>query len=304
MSRAVSTVVDVGFCLVLLGAAVGVVITATPPTADVETTSHDVATTLGSTTTTVTYDTTAGGEQTHHGTLPELLAAAAVANASVDGGPPIGEQQFVDETVAAVDRRRSLAAPQSNATQRVQLRAVWSPAEDAAIHGEVVVGDKPADDADVHATTLVVPAAIGHPSTYSTSTFSGGTGDSNANQSVGAAPVTRTETHRANESMSTTQASPTPTAMANDTMALWFPRTATRPLSVNRTAPSTVARLNRAQHNLVDSPDQIDAANDPAAAYQAVATALEARYTNLDNEQVWTDSVEIVVRSWDPVRDV
>lgn len=275
MSRAVSTVLDVGLCLLLLGAAVGVVLTASPPTAT-EDESTAVGTTLGTTTTAVTYETATGDDQTRRGTLAELLAAAAVANATIDDGPTIGNDQFVEATVNAVDRRRSLAAPRTDEPRRVQLRASWQPHENSSLRGAVVAGDSPPADADVRVTTVPIPV-----STNRQNQFAGGNG------SINQTNATATDNERAE-------------AMAVATTALWFPQSATSPLAVNRTAPATVARLERAQELLVEPSQRVDPETEPATAHRRIEAGLVDHYRDVDDEQLWIETVELVVRTWTP----
>lgn len=160
-ARGISTVVDVSVFLLLVSAAVFSVVTATDGGVDVTATpDRDEATveTLATTTTTVEYDlgvddrTGEPIQRVRHGTLAELLAEAAVANASVDGAPT---SPYAAGFVDAV--RTSLT---SLLDGRTQVVAAWRPLPGSGLAGAVRVGPTPPPDATVHAATLSVDSGM------------------------------------------------------------------------------------------------------------------------------------------------
>jgi hypothetical protein len=162
--RGVSTVVDVSLFLLLVSAAVLSVVTAADRTgvadADEAGVQGDAATveTLATATTTVRYDlgvddrTGESISRVRHGTHAELLAEAAVANATVDGDPlsPYAAG-FVDAVRAAVG---------GVVGGRTQVVATWRPVPGAGVVGRVSVGPTPPADATVHAATLPVASGL------------------------------------------------------------------------------------------------------------------------------------------------
>lgn len=159
--RGVSTVVDVSVFLLLVSAAVFSVVTATGGAVDPTVTpDRDETTveTLATTTTTVRYDlgvddrTGEPIERVRHGTRAELLAEAAVANVSVDGGAP---SPYVAGFVDAV--RDSLTPVLDGRTQVV---ATWRPAPGSGLEGVVRAGPSPPTGATVHAATLTVASGL------------------------------------------------------------------------------------------------------------------------------------------------
>lgn len=158
--RAVSTVVDVSLCLLLVSASVLALASATPPPAREE--SNDArraAAVLGAGTARVEYrppgpvpSDQENGNRTATGTLAGLLADAAIVEArgaAVDGPRPAG---YVARTRTAV--RRALGPVGG----RVQVVAAWHPFDGSAIEGRVVVGDRPPAAATaVDAVTMTVP---------------------------------------------------------------------------------------------------------------------------------------------------
>lgn len=164
-SRGVSTVLDATFCLLLVSAAALTVATAdTARFAGAVDHDHDrnrdeaVAETLATATATVRYDlgtdrrTGATVERVRHGTLAELLAAAARATVAVDGR---GLDPHGERFAAAV---RAVVAPVLDG--RTQVVAVWTPYPGAHVRGRVAVGPTPPPDASVHAATLTVDSGL------------------------------------------------------------------------------------------------------------------------------------------------
>lgn len=147
--RAVSTVLDVSVCLLLVGAAVLTLLGAPAPDPDPAAgRAQEVTSTLAGSTATVSYDDR-GENLTTHGTLAGLLAEAAVANAT-----PTPDQQF--RAAVANATRPVLAAP----TWRTQAVVTWRPYEGAEAVGVMRVGREPIADADVHAATMQVPSGL------------------------------------------------------------------------------------------------------------------------------------------------
>ncbi len=130
-----TTLADAAVCLLLVSAAAVVVSeTHRPPHPD------EPATTVTTVTERVTYPVGAGHTRTRHGTLAELLAVAAVADA-------VKDRPLVRAVRAAV--RATLG-------RGVQVVARWRFSPDAPIAGRVTVGPEPSTDT-VHATSFVVP---------------------------------------------------------------------------------------------------------------------------------------------------
>lgn len=167
MTRAVSTVLDVAVCLVLVSAAALIVVNAGPqPDVERPTVDHDAATaeTLATTTATVRYSLRgdrdvahehrpASDERVRQGTLATLLADAANRNFAVGG------RQVTDATgfTAAVEE-----AVRPLLDGRTRIAAVWEPYPDAVVRGHVAVGTSPPSDGTVHVATLSVPSGVPH----------------------------------------------------------------------------------------------------------------------------------------------
>jgi hypothetical protein len=167
--RAVSTVLDVGVCLLLVSAAVGTL--ALPsgapeqatPRADPAATVEALATGAVS----VSYDldtgglagdaarTSASGElaRVAHGSYAGLLAEAAVENATLDGRELSGASDGFERQVRAAVR---------NVTRttggRTRVTATWVPYPGAPTRGVVAAGPRPPPDATVAAATMTVPS--------------------------------------------------------------------------------------------------------------------------------------------------
>lgn len=94
--------------------------------------------------------------RTGRGSYAQLLAAAALADPSLDGHRLFGTGGEL-RTEARTAGRRLLHTREAN----VQLVVAWRPYPDATFGSAFVVGDPPPGDADVSATTTTVPS--GHP---------------------------------------------------------------------------------------------------------------------------------------------
>lgn len=167
MSRAVSTVVDVAVCLLLVSASVLVLVTAPAPADPAPDRADETADVVASATATVHYSLRPAGEsgfvlfpngtygRTTRDTVANLLAAAAVRDAELDGEPFPGRDGTLGPSVAnATDHALRTVVDE------VQVRATWTPYRGAPLSGTVVVGDAPPPTARVHAATLVVPSGM------------------------------------------------------------------------------------------------------------------------------------------------
>lgn len=150
MARAVSTVLDVAVCLLLVGAAVATLMAAPQP--DEPSVGRDAGT-AASKVATVTTTVGAGAGRSSHATLAEHLGTAAVANARLNGGPVVDG----DYPAAVANETDSLTGPRTSVTAR------WEPYPGAALAGTVSAGERPPPDADVAARTLTVDSGIGEP---------------------------------------------------------------------------------------------------------------------------------------------
>lgn len=161
--RAISTVVDVTVCLLLLSGAVVALtlpVAEQPPDRDVD----EIATVVGTATTNVSYqlageqltpaatDATAAlayGERHRDGTVAGLLARAAITNATLDGDRLVPEAS--DYRDAVREKTRAVIPA------RVSVTARWEPYPNANLSGVVTVGDTPPATADIQTATLSVP---------------------------------------------------------------------------------------------------------------------------------------------------
>jgi hypothetical protein len=160
--RGISTVPDVALFLLLVSAAVATLTVpgSSPPAVDVD----GAATTLGTATATVDYPvrltvehpngstTLLTDDRRANGTLANLLAAAAVANASFAGeySPPDGHRGY-DRTV-----ENRTAAVLDGFADRLQVTAIWRPYRGADLRGSMRVGPSP-PPTDVRVATVDVP---------------------------------------------------------------------------------------------------------------------------------------------------
>lgn len=171
--RAVSTVLDVSICLLLVSAAVLTLAGVPAPTADPAAgAAAETAALLGSTTATVNYSLAADVRQidgepafpvladpafdrSANATLAELLAAAAMANLSVAGErvSPLGD----DFGTAVRNATRPLLAGPG---WEGQVVVRWRPYRDAHLVGGLVVGPSPPPGVDVYAARLQVSNGI------------------------------------------------------------------------------------------------------------------------------------------------
>lgn len=150
MDRAVSTVLDVAICLLLVGVAIGTLTAAIPDDGRSSTVDGDAeATSVGTVTATVPTD----GGRSAHGTLAQHLARATVVGATVEGERLV-TSRYPDATVAAVE----------NATgDRVRVTTRWIPYPGAPVRGRLSAGASPPSTADVATTRLVVDTGVSAP---------------------------------------------------------------------------------------------------------------------------------------------
>ncbi len=168
-SRGVSTVLDVTVCLLLVSASVLVVVTAERPDRSDATGADHAVELLGATTATVEYSLAPGArradrslvafpmtegdafDRQSHGSLADLLARAAIANATVDGRPISHAGDDFERAVANATRRRL-----GGLDQEWQVVATWEPTGEGPVRGQVTVGDTPPASTDVHAASVRV----------------------------------------------------------------------------------------------------------------------------------------------------
>lgn len=163
--RAISTVVDVTVCLLLLTAAVGVLTIprSDPPAVPVD----ETAGVLGSSTATIDYALPFEGRireaaadprpvrRRAAGTIAALLGQAAVTNVTIAGSHiSFGTGEFRRRVRRAARRATSWVA------DPIRVDAVWTPYRDAPVGGRVAIGPRPPPGVDVRAATLRVPAPV------------------------------------------------------------------------------------------------------------------------------------------------
>ncbi len=169
--RGVSTVLDVVTCLLLVTAAVGVHVAgqSSQRAPAEENEAAAVADVLTTSTAQVDYSvrpestgerapeypdaSAAAYRRSAHGTLGELLAAAAVADARVDGRRVLPHAEFQSRVANATDERLAAAG------NRIRVVARWTPYPGSSINGTVAIGPRPPPDADVEAATASVSVA-------------------------------------------------------------------------------------------------------------------------------------------------
>lgn len=157
--RAISTVLDVALCLLLVTAAVGT-IAAVPAgdatdSPDARAAATETARLLGSVTATVEYRAASRGSgRRTHGTLASLLVEAALADVDVRGTDLPGGERFGAAVAAAI--RPHLAG----VGWRGQVVATWRPYPGAHVGATVTVGPSPPPTADVSVAVLTVPTGL------------------------------------------------------------------------------------------------------------------------------------------------
>ncbi|MFB6205035.1 MAG: hypothetical protein ABEJ05_00700 [Haloglomus sp.] len=171
--RAISTVVDVSLSLLLISAAVGTL--ALPVgSPDTEPSRPDPAATVetlaaGTTSVTYTLDTSrvdstktrpdaAGTNRAErmrvaHGSYAELLAEAAVENATLEERPLSAASDGYERAVTTAIQNATLATG-----GRTRVSAVWTPYPGAPTRGVASAGSRPPSAAQVAAATMTVPS--------------------------------------------------------------------------------------------------------------------------------------------------
>ena len=150
MARAVSTVMDVAICLLLVGLAVAALTAAVPSDSQpIEADSDTVVESLMTATTTV--PTSAEGPV--HGTMVEHLIHATVVGATIDD-ETLTESPYPDAVSHEIER---------DTPTRTHVTARWEPYPDSPLHGTINAGSSPPSSADVAVTTRTIHAGIDSP---------------------------------------------------------------------------------------------------------------------------------------------
>lgn len=138
--RGISTVADVALCILLIGAGVATLSATSPPPDRSGVDPTPVATVLAASTNTTESPTT------HHATIAERVAGAALENARTPGSGTAQPTTLdpINETINGL-------------TGHTQVVAVWRPYPNAPIDGEVRVGESPPPTATVNTVRLTVP---------------------------------------------------------------------------------------------------------------------------------------------------
>lgn len=165
--RGASTVFDAVLFVLLVGVAVAALAGASPPADDgpgrLADESADV---LATSTTEIEFSRSARiltdegpvsvtVDRVARGTYAELLAAAAVADPSLEGDTLTGSGADLADAVAEAATRAVPAAEEN-----VDVRAVWRPYGSDQLGGTVVVGERPPPNADVSVATVTVPSGF------------------------------------------------------------------------------------------------------------------------------------------------
>lgn len=172
-NRAVSTVVDVGLALVMMSAGVAMIAVYVnqPPDLHEPQEADRTAEMVASTTLSVEYDIQDvesepefdetwvedddAYNRVRHGTTAELLASAAVANATYFGTDATVTADAFEE---AVDGR--LRTSYTGSDVNVHIRAVWRPFPGSNVQGVATAGPRPPADEDVSSVTMTAPSGF------------------------------------------------------------------------------------------------------------------------------------------------
>jgi hypothetical protein len=167
MTRAISTVADVTFFLLFVGAAAAALVHASAlDPAATENPATEETELLATSTASVEYaldppvdppawttNASARHQRTAHGTLAELLGEAAMSGLTVDGTRLSTAGTGFEDAVANATRAR-LREP----TQRHAVRVRWEPYRAAPLNATMRVGERPPPSADVSTSTMTVPS--------------------------------------------------------------------------------------------------------------------------------------------------
>jgi hypothetical protein len=150
MARAVSTVLDVSVCLLLVGAAVTTVVVSVPDTAaksrvDADTTANSLGT--------VTASVPVTDDRRAHDTLAGHLTTATVSSGSLDGDP------LVHSSYPTAVRR----VVREHVDERTRITVRWRPYPDAPLEGRMNVGPEPPSTADVSTTRWTIDSGMALP---------------------------------------------------------------------------------------------------------------------------------------------
>lgn len=172
-NRGLSTTLDVALALLLLSAAVVVLAGISAPQPVTGDAADETAEVVAGSTATVNYSLSPGARaadeslvafpveegpefrRTAHGTLADLVAEAAVGDATVDGEEVTRADDGFERAVGNVT-----ASALATTTADAQVRAVWRPYPGSPVAGRVAFGASPPRTATVHAATLTTPSGM------------------------------------------------------------------------------------------------------------------------------------------------
>ncbi len=156
--RAISTVLDVTLCLLLVSASAFVLVGAKPSHPTTRTRSAEsTANVLVTSTTNVEYTISSKSgtvDPTTHGTLAELLGQAALAEATLRGTELSRTSDSFEHAVRHRVRER-LGYPTHG-----QILVRWEPYQGSRLGGRFALGRSPPAHADVHAAVRSVPSGM------------------------------------------------------------------------------------------------------------------------------------------------
>ncbi|WP_158057582.1 DUF7284 family protein [Halorussus halophilus] len=165
--RAISTVLDVSLCLLLVAAS-ATTLAGVPLQKSGGSNAHSAeatATLVATNTASVSYalgeNRTDGNVSTVHDTLAGLLATVAVASSEVDAdSEEVALYPETDEFRENATQAVARGLRRSEVPSHVQVVARWKPYAGAAIRGRAVAGSTPPPRADVRAATFTVPSGF------------------------------------------------------------------------------------------------------------------------------------------------
>ncbi len=156
--RAISTVLDVTLCLLLVSASAFVLVGAKPPQSTIRTRSTEsMANVLATSTANVDYTISSDSGTVHpstHGTLAELLGQAALDSVTIRGTKLSRTSDSFERAVGSCVRTR-LDGP-----TRTQILVRWEPYRTADLGGRFTLGNSPPVSADVHAAVRSIPSGM------------------------------------------------------------------------------------------------------------------------------------------------
>lgn len=150
MARAVSTVLDVSICLLLVGVAVTTLVVAVPEESETSRIERDTtAKSLG----TVTAAVPVAGDRRAHDTLAGHLVTAAIVGAALDG------ERLGSSTYPNAARR----VVREDVAERTHITVRWRPYPEAPLWGRLAVGPEPPPTAEVSATRWTIDSGLAEP---------------------------------------------------------------------------------------------------------------------------------------------